>query len=105
MAEYSRPGPATPAAMNGQPFADNGVMVAASVFLCAAMAMIAADGHAQSLPAGWQVVEYLDTADFPSSPGGHYFYSAVPGEQAAVDGGGAGRFVRTGKSFNVGGPI
>lgn len=77
----------------------------AIVILCAALLVGPGGGHAQSLPAGWQVVEYLDTADFPASPGGHYFYSAVPAEQALVDGGGAGRFARTGKSFNIGGPI
>ena len=50
-----------------------------------------------------QVVEYLNTADFPGSPGGHFFYSSDPAEQAAVDAGAAGAFVRTGRSFNTGG--
>lgn len=49
------------------------------------------------------VVEYLDTLDFPESPGGHYFYSSDPAEQAAVDAGGAGKFFRTGRTFKTGG--
>ena len=49
------------------------------------------------------VVEYLDTLDFPDSPGGHYFYSSDPAEQAAVDAGGAGKFFRTGRTFKTGG--
>ena len=48
-------------------------------------------------------VEYIDTADFPNAPGGHFFYTADPAEQAFVDGGGAGHFTRTGKSFATGG--
>jgi hypothetical protein len=49
------------------------------------------------------VVEYINTADFPNAPGGHYFYSSDPAEQATVDAGGAGQFVRTGRSFASGG--
>jgi hypothetical protein len=49
------------------------------------------------------VVEYLDTLDFPNSPGGHFFYSSDPVEQAAVDAGAAGAFARTGRSFKTGG--
>ncbi len=49
------------------------------------------------------VVEYLDTMDFPSSPGGHFFYSSDPAEQAAVDAGAAGQFSRTGRQFLTGG--
>jgi hypothetical protein len=49
------------------------------------------------------VVEYLDTQDFPGSPGGHYFYSSDPAEQAAVDAGGAGKFFRTQRTFKTGG--
>lgn len=49
------------------------------------------------------VVEYVNTADFPNAPGGHYFYSSDPAEQAAVDAGRAGQFVRTGRSFASGG--
>jgi hypothetical protein len=51
------------------------------------------------------VVEYVNTADFPSDPGGHYFYTADPAEQAVVDSGIAGRFLRTGQSFNTGGNL
>ena len=50
------------------------------------------------------VVEYVDTADFPDSPGGHFFYSADPAEQAAVDAGRSGQFHRTGREFLPGGP-
>jgi hypothetical protein len=49
------------------------------------------------------VVEYVNTADFPSSPGGHFFYSSDRAEQSAVDHGSAGAFVRTGRSFLIGG--
>ncbi len=49
------------------------------------------------------VVEYLDTADFADSPGGHFFYSSDPAEQAAVDAGSAGNFFRTGRQFLTGG--
>ena len=49
------------------------------------------------------VVEYLDTQDFPGSPGGHFFYSSDPAEQAAVDAGAAGKFFRTGRTFKTGG--
>ena len=49
------------------------------------------------------VIEYLNTADFPNSPGGHFFYSSDPAEQAAVDSGAAGQFARTGRQFSTGG--
>src|SRR5205085_472369 len=49
------------------------------------------------------VVEYVNTADFPRSPGGQYFYTADAAEQAAVDSGAAGKFSRTGRKFMVGG--
>jgi hypothetical protein len=49
------------------------------------------------------VVEYLDTADFPNSPGGHFFYSSDAAEQVAVDAGAAGHFLRTGRQFLTGG--
>ena len=49
------------------------------------------------------VVEYVNTADFPNAPGGHYFYSADSAEQAALDAGAAGKFVRTGHDFAAGG--
>jgi hypothetical protein len=50
-----------------------------------------------------QVIEFRNTADFPGAPGGNFFYTADASEAAFVDAGGAGRFVRTGKSFNAGG--
>lgn len=49
------------------------------------------------------VVEYQDTVDFPNAPGGHFFYSSDPAEQAAVDAGAAGQFHRTGRQFATGG--
>ncbi|WP_239184836.1 hypothetical protein [Candidatus Nitrotoga sp. HW29] len=49
------------------------------------------------------VVEYVNTLDFPNAPGGHYFYASDPTEQATVDAGGAGKFVRTGRTFASGG--
>lgn len=51
------------------------------------------------------VVEYVDTIDFPGSPGGHFFYSSDPAEQAAVDAGAAGNFHRTGREFLTGGTL
>jgi hypothetical protein len=51
------------------------------------------------------VVEYVDTVDFPTSPGGHFFYSSDPAEQAAVDAGAAGQFHRTGRQFLTGGSV
>jgi photosystem II stability/assembly factor-like uncharacterized protein len=49
------------------------------------------------------VVEYQNTQDFPGSPGGHFFYTDDTAEQAIVDSGIDGRFVRTGRSFKAGG--
>jgi carboxyl-terminal processing protease len=66
------------------------------VILCALVA--SAHAHAQD------VVEYVNTGDFLRSPGGQFFYSADPGEQKFVDGGGAGQFKRTGNGFRAGGP-
>jgi hypothetical protein len=51
------------------------------------------------------VVEYNNTIDFPSAPGGHFFYSSDTGERQYVDSGQAGHFQRTGRSFNSGGYI
>lgn len=50
-----------------------------------------------------RVVEYINTLDFPQSPGGHFFYTDDPAEQSAVDAGAAGRFSRSGNSFKPGG--
>lgn len=49
------------------------------------------------------VIEFRNTQDFPKSPGGNFFYTSDPAEAAFVDSGGAGHFIRTGKSFNAGG--
>lgn len=49
------------------------------------------------------VVEYQNTQDFPGSPGGHFFYTDNPGEQAIVDSGIDGHFMRTGNTFKAGG--
>ena len=53
---------------------------------------------------GASVVEYSNRNDFPRSPGGQFFYSADPAEQATVDVGVAGAFYRTGRTFESGGP-
>ena len=58
---------------------------------------------APSAPTLQAVVEYLNTANFPNSPGGHFFYSSDAAEQAAVDAGSAGAFFRTGRAFRTGG--
>jgi YVTN family beta-propeller protein len=52
---------------------------------------------------GNRIVEYIDTPDFPLSPGGHFFYTSDPAEQASIDAGNAGRFLRTGGWFKPGG--
>ena len=52
---------------------------------------------------GTRIVEYINTQDFPLSPGGHFFYTSDAAEQAAIDAGSAGRFLRTGGWFNAGG--
>ncbi|MCC7217783.1 MAG: C1 family peptidase [Burkholderiales bacterium] len=49
------------------------------------------------------VIEYTNTLDFPKDPGGHFFYTSSADEQKFLDSGGAGHFVRTGRSFNAGG--
>ena len=51
------------------------------------------------------VVEYNNTIDFPTAPGGHFFYSSDATEQSYVDSGQAGHFQRTGRSFNTGGYV
>jgi len=50
-----------------------------------------------------RVIEYSNSRDFPGSPGGHFFYSSNPDEQALLDAGSVGHFERTGASFNAGG--
>jgi len=59
--------------------------------------------HALMLVPVTTVVEYANTEDFPGSPGGHFFYTDDPAEQALVDSGVFGHFIRTGKTFNAGG--
>jgi Repeat of unknown function (DUF5648) len=56
------------------------------------------------LPEG-ALVEYRNTEDFPKSPGGQFFYTKDANEQALVDSGSAGKFKRTGRSFNIGGYV
>jgi len=51
------------------------------------------------------VVEYRNTADFPGSPGGHFFYTADPAQQNTLDSGTYGQFLRTGRSFRAGGHV
>ncbi len=66
--------------------------------------LLVADAFPLVLPEG-AIVEYRNTEDFPKSPGGQFFYTKDAGEQAFVDGGGAGKFKRTGRSFNIGGYV
>ena len=49
------------------------------------------------------VAEFWNTQDFPSSPGGHYFYTSDPAEQLQLETGRYGAWGRTGRSFNAGG--
>lgn len=56
-------------------------------------------------PVSADVIEYRNQEDFPTSPGGHFFYTNDPVEIALLDEGVFGRFVRTGKTFGTGGPI
>jgi hypothetical protein len=56
-----------------------------------------------TVPGSQIVVEYQNTANFPGSPGGHFFYSSDPAEQAAIDAGQAGAFFRTSRQFKTGG--
>lgn len=72
-----------------------------AVALAFVLAWTVPDGAAQTVDG--TVVEYVNTADFPNSIGGQYFYSSDPAEQAVVDAGGAGQFRRTGFTFNAGG--
>jgi hypothetical protein len=61
--------------------------------------------YSLNIPSTGRVVEYVDTADFPGSAGGHFFYT-IDGspESAVVDSGAAGNWKRTGQSFGIGGP-
>lgn len=54
-------------------------------------------------PVTTTVVEYQNIEDFPGSPGGHFFYTENVAEQASVDSGISGRFVRTGRTFKASG--
>lgn len=49
------------------------------------------------------VTEYANTNDFPTSPGGVFFYAATDAEREALDSEATGRWQRTGKSFFHGG--
>ena len=72
-------------------------------FLLAAMLQFGAALGVHGAAVSGTVVEYRNTLDFPRSPGGQFFYTADPLEQAAVDAGLAGRFQRTGVAFSAGG--
>ena len=74
----------------------------ASVFLFALLSCLQVASFAQT--ATGTVVEYVDGNDFPSAPGGMFFYSSDPAEQKLVDTGLAGAFFRTGRTFAAGGP-
>ncbi|MFS8085873.1 MAG: hypothetical protein ACMG6H_09600, partial [Acidobacteriota bacterium] len=73
----------------------------ATVLLCSLVLWAPVGGLAQT--ATGNVVEYVNGNDFPGAPGGHFFYSSDPAEQAAVDAGLEGAFFRTGRTFAAGG--
>ena len=73
------------------------------IMLLALFTALPVASTAQVAPTG-TIVEYGDRNDFPATPGGLFFYTADPVEQAAVDIGTAGAFFRTGRSFAAGGP-
>ena len=50
-----------------------------------------------------EVVEYMNTIDFPKSPSGQYFYATTQDDQAALDA--VESWVRTGRSFKSGGYV
>ncbi len=49
------------------------------------------------------VTEYVNTNDFPTSPGGVFFYAATDAERQTLEFGSSGVWQRTGKSFFHGG--
>jgi Repeat of unknown function (DUF5648) len=49
------------------------------------------------------VTEFVNTSDFPTSPGGVFFYAATDAERQALESGSSGVWQRTGKSFFHGG--
>lgn len=71
--------------------------------LLLAALLLCAPFHGIAQTATSNVVEYVNGNDFPGAPGGHFFYSSEPAEQAAVDAGIAGAFFRTGRTFAAGG--
>jgi hypothetical protein len=73
------------------------------IFRVALPALLAAAALAGAAGAA-TVVEYSNRYDLPNSPAGQFFYSVDPAEQATVDLGQAGRFYRTGRTFQSGGP-
>lgn len=50
-----------------------------------------------------EVVEYRNTVDFPSTPGGRFFYASSPEEREALDT--VTRWQRTGRAFKSGGYV
>ena len=68
------------------------------------IAVTASNGRTVLLsPTEGPVVEYVNTQDFPGTPGGHFFYTNGAAEIAIVDSGIRGNFVRTGGTFKSGG--
>jgi hypothetical protein len=51
------------------------------------------------------VTEYVNTENFPTSPGGVYFYAGSDEERVFIDSGTPGKWVRTGKGFKSGGYV
>ena len=74
-----------------------------SPLLRIALACVASIAMLPAVALATIVVEYVNSDDFPTAPGGHYFYSSDAAEQAAIDAGAAGRFRRTGLVFHTGG--
>lgn len=51
------------------------------------------------------VTEYVNTADYPTHPGGIYFYATTDEDRRILDAQLPGKFVRTGRSFKHGGYV
>ncbi len=52
-----------------------------------------------------EVTEFINTEDFPNSPGGQFSYAVTDEEKRKFDDGGAGKWQRTGKRFKTGGYV
>ena len=52
-----------------------------------------------------EITEYQNTKDFPSAPGGVYFYASNDADRTLLDSGAPGQWTRTGRKFNSGGYV